>query len=119
MKMQLTMKLFVTLLFTLGTCAALTGTAKAADAKESFEKQCASCHGKDGKGQTRQGRQAGVKDYTDAKVQEEMKDDKALETVKAGIKEGAKERMKPYKDKLTDEEIKALIAYMRTFKPAK
>ena len=44
-------------LITLATSAAL-----AADVKENWDKECAKCHGADGKGQTRMGRQAGAKD---------------------------------------------------------
>jgi mono/diheme cytochrome c family protein len=96
---------------------ALSGSAAfAADAAQSFEKNCVKCHGKDGKGNTKMGRQSGVKDYTDPKIQEEMKDDKALKTIKEGITEKGKEKMKAYGGELNDEEIKALIALMRAFK---
>jgi len=91
-------------------------SASAADAKENWDKNCASCHGKDGKGQTTMGKKAGCKDYTDAKVQEALKDDKAFKSVKEGLKEGDKTIMKPFADKLSDDEIKALVAHMRTFK---
>jgi cytochrome c553 len=94
----------------------LAGPAMAADAQANWTKHCVKCHSKDGKGNTKMGRQAGVKDYTDPKVQEEMKDDKALKTVKEGITEKGKEKMKAYAGDLTDDEIKALIAHMRTFK---
>ncbi len=88
----------------------------AAEVKELWEKHCVSCHAKDGSGNTKMGRKSGVKDYRDAKVQAELKDDKGLQIVKAGITEKGQERMKPYADKLTDDEIKSLITYMRTFK---
>jgi cytochrome c553 len=88
----------------------------AADAKANYEKHCAKCHGPDGKGQTRMGKQAGAKDYTDAKVQAEMDDAKALKSIKEGQKVNGKEAMKPFGDKLTDDEIKALVAHMRAFK---
>lgn len=94
----------------------LAGPSMAADAQANWTKRCVSCHGKDGKGQTKMGRQARVKDYTDPKVVAEMNDEKALKTVKEGITENGKERMKAYAADLTDDEIKALIAYMRTFK---
>ena len=94
----------------------LTGPLMAADAQANWTKHCVKCHAKDGKGNTKMGRQAGVKDYTDPKVVAEMKDDKALKTVKEGITENGKEKMKAYVADLTDDEIKALIAYMRTFK---
>ncbi len=96
--------------------AAFAGASWAAEVKENWEKHCQKCHGPDGKGQTKMGRQSGVKDYTDPKVQEELKDENAVKVIKEGIVEKDKKKMDPYKDKLTDEEIKALIAYIRAFK---
>lgn len=93
-----------------------TVSLNAADLKTNWEKNCLKCHGADGKGQTKMGRQSGVKDYTDPKVQDEMKDDKAVTIIKDGIVENGKKKMDPYKDKLGDDEIKALIAHMRSFK---
>ena len=90
--------------------------AYAADAKENWEKSCAKCHGPDGKGQTKMGQKLGIKDYTDAKVQEALKDDEAFKVIKEGLKDKeGKVLMKPAED-LSDADIKALVAYMRTFK---
>jgi cytochrome c553 len=88
---------------------------QAQDAKATYEKECAKCHGADGKGETKMGKKLGIKDYTDAKVQAEMKDEKAIKSVKEGLKEGEKTLMKPAEG-LTDDQIKALVAYMRSFK---
>jgi cytochrome c553 len=107
-KILLLAAVFVSLIF--------AGPSTAADVQANWTKHCVKCHSKDGKGNTKMGRQAGVKDYTDPKVQAEMKDDKALKTIKEGITENGKEKMKAYAADLTDDEIKALIAYMRTFK---
>ena len=106
-------KLFV-MVAVLGLTAALS--ANAADAKENYEANCKKCHGEDGKGQTKMGLKSGCKDYTDAKVQADLKDDKAFKSIKEGMKDGDKELMKPFADKLSDDEIKALVAHMRTFK---
>lgn len=86
-----------------------------ADAKANWEKHCAKCHGADGKGQTKMGRQAGAKDYTDPKVQAEIKDESAFKAIKEGLKVNGKEAMKPSADKLSDDEIKALIEQVRSF----
>ena len=88
----------------------------AADVKTNWDKECAKCHGADGRGQTKMGRQSGAKDYTDPKVQAEMDDAKAAKQIKAGLKENGKEKMKPYGPIFSDDEIKALVAHMRTFK---
>lgn len=88
----------------------------AADAKALYAKDCAKCHGEDGKGETKMGKKLGAKDYTDAKVQAELKDDAAIKAIKEGLKDkDGKTLMKPAEG-LSDEEIKGLVAYMRTFK---
>lgn len=88
----------------------------AEDAKAIYEKDCAKCHGADGKGNTKMGQKLGAKDYTDAKVQAELKDDAALKAIKEGLKDkDGKTLMKPAEG-LSDTDIKALVAYMRSFK---
>src|ERR1700722_12062309 len=95
----------------------LAGIARADDARALWEKTCAACHGKDGKGDTRMGKKVDVKDYTDAKVQGAFTDDQAIKSVKEGIKDDkGKERMKAYGELLSDAEIKSLVAYLRGFK---
>ena len=105
-----------TILLAVALCIAAMTSMRAAEVKENWEKHCQKCHGADGKGNTKMGRQSGVKDYTDPKVQEELKDENAVKVIKEGIVEKDKKKMDPYKDKLTDEEIKALMAYIRAFK---
>ncbi len=100
----------------LAVLAVLTAALTAqADVKATYEDQCAKCHGSDGKGQTKMGKKLGAKDYTDARVQSEMKDDKAFKITKDGLKEGDKVIMKPAEG-LSDDDIKALVQYMRSFK---
>jgi mono/diheme cytochrome c family protein len=108
------MKKLVTLVI---AAIALAGvTAYAADGKALYEKDCAKCHGQDGKGQTKMGQKMGAKDYTDAKVQEAMKDDAAIKAVKEGLKDKeGKTLMKPTEG-WSDEDIKAVVKYMRSFK---
>lgn len=108
------MKKLLTVIAVLALGAALS--ARAADAKENYEKACAKCHGADGKGQTKMGQKLGCKDYTDAKVQAEMKDDVAFKSIKEGLKDKeGKVLMKPAEG-LSDDDIKALVKHMRTFK---
>jgi mono/diheme cytochrome c family protein len=96
--------------------AALTvSSALAADGKALYEQHCTKCHGADGKGQTKMGQKMGAKDYTDAKVQDALKDDAAAKAIKEGLKDGDKTLMKPTEG-LSDDDVKALVAYMRSFK---
>ncbi len=102
------------LLVTLGLLG-LAAAAQAADVKEVWDKQCAKCHGADGKGDTKMGKKLEVKDYTDAKVQAGLKDDEMIKIIKEGKKDGDKTKMKGFAD-LSDADIKALLAHIRTFK---
>lgn len=91
-------------------------SARAADAKENWEGKCAKCHGADGAGKTKMGEKLGIKDYTDPKVQAELKDEAMVKAIKDGVKEDDKVKMKGFADSLSDDEVKALVAYIRTFK---
>ena len=90
-------------------------SARAADAKETWTKDCAKCHGEDGKGKTKMGEKLAVKDYTDAKVQGDFKDPDLAKAIKEGVKDGDKVKMKGFPD-LSDDEVKGLVAYVRSFK---
>ena len=103
--------------FTVAVLIAAVASLQAADVKENWEKHCLKCHGADGKGETKMGKKMEVKDYTDAKIQAEMKEDKMFKNIKEGNKDkDGKTRMKPFAEVLNDDEIKALIAYVRAFK---
>jgi cytochrome c6 len=105
----------ILLLVTLFGLAA-TLSAKAADAKENWDSLCAKCHGADGKGDTKMGAKLGCKDFTDAKVQADIKDDAAFKALKEGLKsDEGKTLMKPF-DQLSDDEIKALVTYVHGLK---
>jgi len=108
------MKKILILATVLGFATAMTTLA--GDAKETWEKTCAKCHGADGKGQTKMGQKLGVRDYSDAKVQADLKDDAAFKAIKEGLKDkDDKTLMKPAEG-LSDDDIKALIAQVRSFK---
>ena len=62
------------------------------------------------------GKKLQVKDYTDAKVQADLKDADMFKSIKEGVTADGKERMKAFKDDLTDAEITDLVAYIRHMK---
>ena len=105
-------------LIVIGVALLIAGavSVRAADAKENWEKNCTKCHGADGKSKTKMGEKLGMKDYTDAKVQEALKDDAMTKAIKDGVKDGDKTKMKGFGDALSDDEIKALVKYVRDFK---
>ena len=108
------MKRTIALVVTLGFSSVMAATA--ADVKENWDKNCAKCHGAEGKGDTKMGQKLGAKDFTDAKVQADLKDDAATKAIKAGLKSpDDKTLMKPF-DTLSDDEVKALVAYVRGLK---
>jgi len=85
-----------------------------ADGKALYEKDCAKCHGPDGKGATKMGKKMEAKDYSNAKNWEGLTDAKAIKAVKEGFKKDGKVIMKP--TEVTDEEAKAIMEYMKTLK---
>jgi mono/diheme cytochrome c family protein len=88
----------------------------AADVKTNWDNDCAQCHGKDGRADTKMGKMLNAKDLTDPKVQAEFTDAKATQSIKEGVKQNGKVTMKAFGGKLTDDEVKALVAYVRTLK---
>ena len=108
------MKKILVLATIVGFAAALN--VSAADAKGNWDSLCAKCHGADGKGDTKMGQKLGVKDLTDAKVQAELKDETATKAIKEGLKDAdGKTQMKAF-DALSDDEVKALVQYVRSLK---
>lgn len=93
---------------------AFTTNVLGADGSAVYADNCTKCHGDDGKGQTKMGQKLQVRDYTDAKVQEAFTDDQGFKAVKEGLKKDDQTLMKAYD--LPDDDIKAVITYMRTFK---
>jgi len=94
--------------FTLATALvvvlSLPLSANAQDAGALYKSKCAMCHGADGK-------KAAGHDLTSADFQKQT--DAAITSV---IADGKAPKMPKYGDKLKPEEIKGLVAYIRTLK---
>jgi mono/diheme cytochrome c family protein len=95
---------------------ALPAAVRAADAKTNWANNCAQCHGPTGNADTKMGKILNAKDLTDPKNQASFTDAQATTTIKEGVKQNGKTTMKAFGGKLTDDEIKALVAYVRTLK---
>jgi mono/diheme cytochrome c family protein len=108
------MKAIVSLVITL--LVASTISLRAADGKALWAANCTPCHGASGKGDTKMGQTLGAMDLTDASKQGSFSDAQAASAIKNGIKQNGKTTMKAFGGKLSDDDIKALVAYVRTLK---
>jgi mono/diheme cytochrome c family protein len=104
--------LFVALIAFLGSAM----SARATDANSNWIANCTPCHGKTGNANTPMGKSLKAKDLTDPKAQATFTDAKAAESIKNGVKENGVMKMKAFGDKLSEDEIKALVTYVRTLK---
>ncbi len=91
--------------------AVMAAPAAAADdaGKTTFEGNCSICHGEDGSGDTPIGMSLEIPDLRSDAVQK-LSDDELIAIVTNG-----KDPMPSFKGKLTADEIKGVIAYVRTF----
>src|SRR5438105_13304427 len=89
---------------------AFDGQAKSAaiDAEKIFMHECKDCHGEDGRG-----RMHGQPDFTNPKWQANVTDELLFKTIKFG-----REPMPFYIGALSDDEITALVKYIRSLAPA-
>ncbi|MEP6741616.1 MAG: cytochrome c [bacterium] len=87
------------------------GNLPAADAAQLYEKQCASCHGKDGRAKTIKGKLKHARNLTDGEWQEKVSDERIFNSIMNG-----KGKMPAYSKKLSQQEIESLVTYVRTLK---
>jgi mono/diheme cytochrome c family protein len=101
-----------------GAASAADAPAGTIDAGKLWTKNCQSCHGPDGKGKTKAGAKAKVKDLTSAEVKGKLDRAKAIEAITKGVKEEGSDKlaMKSYSEKLSKEEIEALADHSLSFK---
>ena len=105
------MKTTVSIVISLFTVAVL----HAQDGKALWTANCTPCHGASGNGDTKMGKTLGSMDLTSAGKQSSFSDAQAAEAIKNGVKQNGKTTMKAF-PKLSDADIKALVAYVRTLK---
>jgi cytochrome c6 len=87
---------------------ASAATAQAQDDAALFKSKCAVCHAPDGSGSGAMGKQLGVTDLRSDAVQKQT-DAQLNDSITNG--KGAK--MPAYKGKITDDQIKGLVGYIR------
>jgi cytochrome c553 len=97
-----------------GAALVLAGSVSAATAQENWDLHCAKCHAADGSGSTKTGQKLKLKDYSKAALQAGFTDAEALNAIRDGVKDAAgKMTMNPYSEKLTAEEMQALVPFVR------
>ncbi|HSP78829.1 MAG TPA: cytochrome c [Myxococcaceae bacterium] len=84
------------------------------DAAALWKARCKNCHGEDGKARTKTGRKESIVDMSQPAWQKAQTDADIREFIVDGSPRNKK--MKPFKDKLTAEQIDSLVAYIRTLK---
>lgn len=92
------------------------------DAAKTFEKHCKICHGEDGKGQTFLGLGLKARDFTDPEWDAKITDEQIIKQINEGTQDlqpGEEKRMFGFKEKLTQEEMKALVPFVRAFSKKK
>ncbi len=97
--------------------AATLSFAEAAGADEiadAYKAQCKSCHGAQGKGDTKIGKKEKVEDITTPEWQASHSDAQIKNVITNGSDKNPK--MKAFKTKLTPAQIDGLVAYIRTMK---
>jgi mono/diheme cytochrome c family protein len=86
---------------------------KAQNAAAVYKSKCSVCHADDGSGSGPTGKQLGAKDLRTDDVQKQTDDQ-----LNASITNGMGTKMPAYKGKITDVQIKQLVAYIRAMKKA-
>jgi mono/diheme cytochrome c family protein len=79
-----------------------------------FEAKCATCHGDDGRAKTETGREMALADMTKSAYWKDLTLEGARKSVLEGMKRtqnGVEQEMKPFKDRLTPEQVDALVIY--------
>jgi mono/diheme cytochrome c family protein/uncharacterized membrane protein len=82
--------------------------------RELFRQHCTRCHGSDGSGSQVRHRKPELPDFTDRSWQARRSDDQLL----ASILDGKGKEMPPGRDKMSEEQARILVAYVRTFAAA-
>lgn len=80
--------------------------------QDTWDKRCTFCHGADGKSQTKKGKKYKAPNFTGAKWQKHTTDDEIVDAITNGV---PKTKMAAFKAKLSEDEIKAMVPFLRAF----
>ena len=88
--------------------ARIPGEAARADASRIYNGDCVSCHGRDGRGRTRKGRQMRARDMTDASWQDDVSDERLFNSISNG-----RGKMPAFRKTISEGDIDSLVAFIR------
>ena len=91
----------------LAVCFLSTAANAQGDGEKVYKAKCASCHGPEGAGATPAGKATKARDFCSDEVKKETDDEWTTIIVKG------KNKMPSYDKKITDAEIKEVVAYIR------
>jgi mono/diheme cytochrome c family protein len=83
----------------------------ARSAAELYAKNCASCHGRDGRAKTFKGKLKHARDLADSEWQGRVSDERIFNSVLNG-----KGKMPAYGKKLSEQEVDSLVSYVRALR---
>lgn len=86
--------------------------ATARSAVELYSKNCASCHGKDGRAKTFKAKFNHARNLTDATWHNEVSDERIFNS----ISNGRGKNMPSYSKKMTEQEIDSLVSFVRALR---
>jgi mono/diheme cytochrome c family protein len=107
--------LILSLITALGVLASRTRggpvTAYAKSATQLYSKNCASCHGRDGRSKTFKAKLNHARNISEPEWQERVSDERIFNSIMNG-----KGKMPAYGKKLSEQEIDVLVTYVRSLK---
>ena len=80
--------------------------------RDVWDQRCTLCHGADGRSRTKKGRALKAPDFTRARWQKHTTDDEIVEAITNGV---PKKKMPAFKEKLSPDQIRAMIPFLRAF----
>jgi|SRR5690349_14672626 len=83
-------------------------------ASQLYSKYCVSCHGRDGKSETRKGKFSHARNFTDAEWQDDASDERLFNSIMNGRK--VRGDMPAFSSKLNDQEAESLVEFVRRFR---
>ena len=86
-------------------------TTSVRSAAELYSKNCASCHGQDGRSKTLKAKRNHARNLSDPEWQERVSDERIFNSIMNG-----KGKMPGYGKKISEQEIDALVSYVRALR---